>query len=258
MKHKKRSVFSRWTWGAAFFLVAALLLANYFGFGAFIELSFWSIVFSVLALLVLVSCIASLSLASLPLPLAALYYIFQTPLGLPGIGFWPLVLVTFLLICGLHILLPRRFRDGVNFVVNIDGKKNRRHRNRDGEGQCEVTTDGGDENNPYVGVKFGSATRYLHADNLQSAELFCSFGGLEVYFDNVNLSPEGAEVYVDCKCGGIEIFVPRHWRVVDGMDASFGSVEISRKLEQNDENAPTIRLTGQVSFGGVEVSRSRT
>ena len=257
MKRKRRAGFSKWTWGAAFFLIAALLLANYLGFGVSLDLGFWSIVFAVLAALVLVSCIASLSFASLPLPLAALYYIFQAQLGMPFIGFWPLALVTVLLMIGLHILLPRRFRDGQFYAVNVGGDKMRRRSGSDDEDHAEMTTDEGDPNNPYVGVHFGSATRYLHADNLQSAELNCSFGGLEVYFDNVELSPEGADVHVNCKFGGVEIYVPRHWRVLDDMNASFGSAEVSRKLKTNDEDAPTIRLTGHVSFGGVEVSRSK-
>ena len=257
MKHKRKSIFSRWAWGIAFLLVAALLVVNYlgFGFGVLGELSFWSIIFAALAVIVLVSNIASLSIASLPLPLAALYYIFQTPLGWPQIGFWPLALVTLLLICGLHILLPRKFRDGDLIVVNMGGKNSRKRRASGSEDSAGTTVDDGDPNNPYIGVSFGSATRYLHADCLQSAELYCGFGGMEVYFDNVQLSPEGADVNVSCRFGGVEIFVPSHWRVINDMSATVGSAEVSRKLKSNDENAPTIRLTGHVSFGGVDVSR---
>jgi len=259
MKRKRKHVFSRWTWGTAFFLVAALLVANYlgFGFGVLGELSFWSIIFAVLAAIVLVSCIASLSIASLPLPIAALYYIFQTPCGWPFIGFWPLALVTLLLICGLHILLPRKFRDGDLIVINMGGNNSRKRRSSSSEDHEGTTVDDGDPNNPYIGVQFGSATRYLHADCLQSAELYCGFGGMEVYFDNVQLSPEGADVNVSCRFGGVEIFVPSHWRVINDMSATVGSAEVSRKLKANDENAPTIRLTGHVSFGGVDVQRIR-
>ena len=89
-------------------MVAGLVLANYFG--GFMELGFWSIVFAAAALVVMIYSIASLTFAALPLPVAALYYIFQGPLGFPEIHFWPLALVTALVTAGLLVLLPRSLR----------------------------------------------------------------------------------------------------------------------------------------------------
>ena len=112
-----------------------------------------------------------------------------------------------------------------------------------------------DANNPYINVSFGYASRFLHADRLESAELSCSFGGMEVYFDHVNLAPEGAEINVNCNFGSIEIFVPTNWYVIDEVRASLANCEVSRRLQANGPNAPTVRLTGSVSLGNVEVSR---
>ena len=99
---------SRWAWGIALLLVAGLVLSNYFG--GFLELGVWSIIFAAVALVVMIYSIVTLHFATLPLPLAALYYIFQAPLGLPEINFWPLALVTVLVTAGLFVLLPRSLR----------------------------------------------------------------------------------------------------------------------------------------------------
>jgi len=128
-------------------------------------------------------------------------------------------------------------------------------------GDYEETTDktkieeGDDANNPYISVSFGYASRYLHSDNLESAELNCNFGGMEVYFDNVTLSPNGAEVNINCSFGSVEVYVPSHWRVIDDLNSSLANAEVSRKLRSNDADAPTIRVTGSVSLGNVEVKR---
>jgi len=276
---------SKVAWGFFWLLLAGLVLANYFG--GFVTLGVWSIIIAVIAIIVLFHCLISLSFASIPIPLAALYYIFQPtlaePLGLPEIPFWTLALVTLLVTIALHLMLPKRFRSG-HYTVDVNfGSKNKRKRDKeenrfdlpiedvadvigdvadvivDGEytegNKRTKIEEGDDENNPYISVSFGGASRYLHSDCLESAELSCNFGSLEVFFDNVKLSPNGAEVNVSCSFGSIEIYVPSHWRVIDNLSASLGNAEVSRKLMSNDADAPTLRVTGNVSLGNVEVKR---
>ena len=272
---------SKVAWGFFWLLLAGLILANFFG--GFVELGVWSIIIGSIALVILFHCIATLSFASIPIPLAALYYIFQAPINspyMPFVPFWTLVLVTVLVTIGLHIMLPRRFRSAHGIYVDFGSSKNSRKYNNkkseyeyrvdvedvdviiDGVIEGETVTnkrtkieEGDDTNNPYISVSFGYASRYLHADNLETAELNCSFGGMEVYFDNVTLSPNGAEVDVTCSFGSIEIYVPSHWRVIDDLNASLANAEVSRKLQNNDPNAPTLRVTGSISLGNCEVKR---
>jgi len=277
MSNKTRRTVTKIAWGLFWLLLAGLIMANYFG--GFIELGVWSIIFGAIALVMLFNCFATLSFGSLPIPLAALYYILQHHLELPIVEFWPLVLVTVLLTIALHYLLPRRLSNG-NFIHINTGFGTRTRRSKrtrydrygnvvDRDEDADVVIDGSndkvndktkinegdDPNNPYISVSFGGASRYLHADRLESAEFSCSFGSLEVYFDNVTLSPEGAEVNVNCSFGSIEIFVPPHWRVIDDVNSSLANAEVNRKLQNNDADAPTIRVTGSVSLGSVEVNR---
>jgi len=252
-----------WGWGVFMLLIAAFVLANQFG--GFVELGVWSIIVSALALAVIVECLMRLKFAFLLVPLATLYYVFQTPLELPFIAFWPLVLVTVLATIGLFALLPRRFgrRNYIRISVDDrDGYKFKYKRNKGDADEDGETVEDGDEdddgNNPQVNVNLGHASRYLHSDNLETAELTCSFGALEVYFDHVQLSPEGAEIYMDCKFGAIELYVPKHWRVIDNLGCSFGGAEVHGEKKKYDDDAPQLTLLGNVSFGGIEVHRTKT
>jgi len=268
-KGKKRGW--AWGWGIFLILIAALVVANQFG--GFLELSFWSIAVAVLAVAFFVKCIVDLSFASLPIPIAALYYIFQVPLGLPAINFWPLVLVTVLVTAGLHVLIPQKvfrfkYRKGNKETVftnnrgvmsssrvihsDVDTDEDADEIYEDFDGNIEES---GSDNNPRISVSFGGGSRYLHADSLETVDIDCSFGGIEVYFDHVTLSPNGAEAFLNCKFGAIELYVPAHWKIIDNMSASLGGVDINNRRNNNDENAPVLKVSGNVSFGGVEVHR---
>jgi len=255
VKYKRRWAIG---WGLFLLLAAALVLANQFG--DFIDLGVWSIIVAALAVAFLVQSLINLSFSTLPIPLAALYYVLQKPLlqpqfGLPLVDFWPLVLVTALATAGLFVLLPKRIfhkiKNNVEFVYT-DNNGVTETRSMDDKTKIE---EGGTDNNPRIGVQFGAVSRYLHADSLETLELDCSFGSLEVYLDNVKLSPNGAEAFVDCKFGSIEMYVPSDWRVIDNISTSLGNAEVKTRRGDQDENAPTLKVNGNVSLGNIEVNR---
>ncbi|MCL2628432.1 MAG: hypothetical protein FWD44_07055 [Oscillospiraceae bacterium] len=257
-----------WGWGAFLLLAAALVLANQFG--GFADIGIGSLIVAALAIAFMVQSIASLTFASLPIPLAALYYVFQKPLepyGFPEISFWPLALVTLLATAGLHALIPRRrFKkhSNINVVytgdfdnadtsadIEVDGVKIHKLNKDD----AEKIIEDGDENNPRISVSFGSISRYLHANALETAELDCSFGALEIYFDNVTLSQNGAEVIANCKFGAIEMYVPSEWQIIDNINASLGGVDVKGRNKAYAEDAPKLKISGNVSLGGMEIHR---
>lgn len=247
MKNKVR--FSNWIWGTFMLLAATFVLSNQFG--GFVEIGVGSIIASVLAVAFAVQCIAHLSFAPLPIPLAVLYIVFQEPLGFRYLHHWTLLLASVLATIGLFILLPKKqFR----IEGTWGGYHDQRHRSRGGIHQPQMTpTDGGSDNNPSVSVNFGAVSRYLHADCLETAQLYCNFGALEVFFDQSQLSPNGAEAALTCSFGAITIFVPKHWRVIDRINCTLGGVDLDNRFAAPEENAPQLTLTGSVSLGGIEV-----
>jgi hypothetical protein len=234
-----KSRFSNLFWGIVLLLAAAFVLTNkYIGFA---DIGIGSIVISILALAFIVQCIANLHIAPLVIPIAVLYFIFREPLGLPVIQTWKLITATVLAFIGLNILLPKRH--SYNKCNNSCGSEDQ---------QKKIPADGNKDNNPYVGVNFGAVSRSLNADSLETLRLSCSFGAMEIYFNQVELSPNGATTDINCSFGGIQLFVPKHWQVIDNLHCTLAGVNV-KSFTAPADNAPCLTLNGNVSMGGVEV-----
>jgi len=241
-----RFSFSKLIWGTFLLLAAALIVFNQVD--GFADIGVFRIIAAVLSLAAIVQCIVSLNFAPLPIPIAILYVLFQAPLGLPYIKIWTLILASVLASMGLATLLPRKRR-------RYHGKDMDCHQTNDLNPQVRQihTESGGNDNNPSINVNFGSIDRSLRADSLETAQLSCNFGAMKLSFDQVNPRPSGAEAVISCSFGGIELFVPKHWRVIDKLNCSLGGVDIDKRLTAPADNAPKLTLTGSVSLGGVDV-----
>jgi hypothetical protein len=235
--------FSNFIWGSLLLLAAVLVVVSQFD--GFRNIGTGSIIIAVAALAFLVQCIVNLHFTPLPIPLAALYVIFQAPLGLPYIKIWPLIAASVLAAVGLSVLFPRRH-------WHNHSRKYRRH-NQEGNHPRTRVEDGGNDNNPSVSVSFGGITRHLCADSLETARLNCHFGALEIFFDQAELSPNGAEAILNCNFGSISLYVPKHWQIIDRLNCSLGGVDIDKRFSAPEENAPQLTLSGSVSLGGIEV-----
>ncbi|WP_344957976.1 DUF1707 SHOCT-like domain-containing protein [Actinomadura miaoliensis] len=82
----------------------------------------------------------------------------------------------------------------------------------------------------------------------------CVFGGAELDFRQAVLAQAEVTVNVSCIFGGVEITVPPGVRVTNSTAAIFGGVELPDD-DPLEPDAPVIRLTGFVLFGGVNVKR---
>ncbi|MDR0324846.1 MAG: hypothetical protein LBI19_01955 [Oscillospiraceae bacterium] len=233
---------SKWIWGTLLLLAAAFIIANQFN--EFVDLGLGSLIVAALAVTFFVQCLAHLSFAPLPIPLAVLYITFRGTLDWPYISPWMLIIAAVLASCGLAVLFPRKWKR-----VKVSGGG--RHSRSFTQSGAQVEDSGGD-NNPVIDVTFGAASRYIHADSLETARLICKFGSLEAFFDQAQLSPDGATVVCDCQFGSIEITVPRHWRVIDDISCALGGVNHNGRASPA-EDAPQLTVTGNVSFGGIEI-----
>ena len=230
--------FSNFIWGIFLLLAAVFVLFN--NFVGFADIGIGKIIILVLALAFIVQCIAQLNIAPLVIPVAVLYFIFREPLGLPIIQTWKLIAATILALIGLSTLLPKRH--GHHKYKKCNGT----------EVQKEIPTDGTKDNNPYVSVNFGAISRSLNADCLETVRLSCHFGAMEVYFDHVEPGPNGAEADISCTFGGIQLFIPKHWHIIDRMNCTLAGVNL-KSFTAPADNAPKLTLNGNVSLGGIEV-----
>ena len=243
---------SKWTWGLLLLLAAALIIANQIG--SFAEFGVGSIVVGMICLAIIVQCLFGRSFAVIPFPLGALYFVFQGHFGWPHIGFWILLAASALASVGLAVLLPKKAvflkKSGVGrkysskyvYDDNYESEKTK----------SKVTSDDDDKNFD-ISLEFGSMSRYLRSDSLESVRLNCKLGALEVYFDDVQLSPNGAEVFLDCNLGAIELYIPKHWNVTEDIDCTLGGVDSKRKRNEPSADSPELIIRGNVSLGGVDI-----
>lgn len=233
MKH------GNWFWGIFFVAAAVFVIASQVT--SFAHIGFWSIAAAVLLAAVFFQSLVRLNYFGVFVPLALGYILFQQPLHLVYISPWLLLLAAVLLSIGFHTIFRTRPRKTAGC-----------HRaNRDGEDYR--TVEDIDDNNPYVKVTFGVSSKYLHADALRNGQFYCNFGALEVYFDQVHLAPEGAEIFVDCSFGEVKLFFPRSWRVVEKLNSGLGGVTSSFRGNPAAEDAPQITVTGNVSLGSLVI-----
>lgn len=78
------------------------------------------------------------------------------------------------------------------------------------------------------------------------------FGGIDLDFREAVLTQR--EVIVQCAVifGGLSILVPHGVRVINDTTAICGGTNLSGTDSNVDPNAPTIRLSGTVLFGGID------
>jgi len=235
---------SKLIWGTFLLLAAAFIFINQIS--GFTTLGVGSIIVAILSLAFIVQCLAHLRIAPLPIPAAVLYIVLQKPLELPHIEIWALFLTAVLASIGIAMLFPRRRR----IRVHTDNKYTSKPENHRRQAQTENCSDG---NNPSVSVSFGAISRRICANALETVQLQCSFGALEIYFDQATPSPNGAEADLNCNFGAVKLFVPREWQIIDRLNCSLGGVDIDKRPGAIKEDAPKLTLKGSVSLGGVEV-----
>lgn len=230
---------------AAIFVIACQV-------GAFVNIGFWSIGATVLLAAVFVSSLVDFNFFGVFLSLALLYLIYQKPLHLMDINFWLLLLAAVLASIGFSMIIRPRWHH--HWGGKWDEKWNDKwHDHCTGMDYFNKSEENIDGNDVYIKTSFSESCKYLHSDSLKSAHIASSFGKLSVYFDQVQLSPEGAEVCVESSFGEMTLYLPRNWRVIDHVHAGFGSVDNDMRNAPLDANAPTLTITGSVSFGNLEI-----
>jgi len=226
-----------WFWGIFFLVSAVFVIASQIG--SFGQIGLMSILATILLVALVIHSAVNINFFGIFISMAFLYLIYQQPFGFAVISPWLLGLAAILTSIGFSII----------FRVHPH-KKQYCH---GGAEYLNQTTENIDDNNPYAKVSFGSSSKYLHADCLKSGQFLSSFGTLEVFFEQSQMSPDGAEIFLDCSFGEISLFIPKHWRVIQNMHVSLGDVEDDVHSAQPDANSPRLTITGNVQFGSVEI-----
>lgn len=222
-------------WGILFLLAAVAVIAG--GLGYFEGFSFWKVLFTIGLIGVLVEGVCYRSFGNILFSLAFIAILYDQQLGIEAITPWPILGAALLGTIGLHILFP-----------NIQKSKYiGKHKS-----SCRNTEDDNlDSDNVHFEVNFGEAVKYLTSKELSMAHLECSFGSLNVYFDNALLLNGEADIHAECSFGNLVLYVPSEWKVVVKASTVCGGVEEHGCC--NPEGTNTLYIRGEVSFGAMEI-----
>jgi len=237
----RRHSFMRVFWGV-FFLVAALaVLAQIFGWLTF-SINIWWVVLAVFLFAMMVAAAINLNWFALFIPAAIILTIvnYQTdllPRMLTGQEIGGMFGVAVLLSFAFAILFHRSCHKPKCAKFDSDFSRN-------------VGSDDGRE--VVIAARLGEAVRYVESKDLEKVFIDCVMGGVKVYFNGAELAGKEMTINIHGAMGGVEMYLPKNWRVVNGLNAFAGGVSEKNRTELTADS-PTVRLTGNVSLGGVEI-----
>jgi predicted membrane protein len=102
-----------------------------------------------------------------------------------------------------------------------------------------------------IAVIFSGSETKNKSKSYEGGKVTAIFGGAVLDLRDAKLSSQ-ATLDIFALCGGIELRVPRDWKVVSKIAPIAGGVE-NKSEGSDDHKGPTLVLTGTVTFGGVEI-----
>ena len=233
-----------WFWGLFFIVGGIILFAQQMGwtFG----LNLWQIFVIVFMSSIILKSLPRLEYFGIIMPLAFVFITTRNffPEPYKSINPFTLLLTGLFLSIGLSIL----FKKKIHYTIDFDNGRSFTNRNDSSDRENLSGED------VYASVTFGDSVKYIYSDNLRSARFNCSFGVIKVYFEETNINEEGrADIYVDCKFGSAELYIPKDWNVINDVSYTFASVDDYTRLKQED--GPQVYIRGNATFGEVKIFR---
>lgn len=225
-------------WGLLFITGAVLIILQLFGLLG--DVNIWTLIVCIPISIGVIACAVNRVWFGMFILLGALAMIYRMPIQeMLGIEYTlsTILLIVALLGVGFHLLFRQKKLWKTTADVNW-GSKTPSIENATGE-------------KLYFTEKFTGACKYIKSENLSYVQLDNSFGGMEVYFENATLAPEGALVDISNSFGGVELYIPRTWNIIGELSNFAGASNIPESAPI--EGAPTITLRGTNRFGGIEV-----
>jgi len=229
-------------WGLFFIAAAGLIVVNQLGYLA--GITTFKVAITIFLIPIIIRSSLKLNFFGIFFGMGLLGILFSRHLGINNFVPFPILLTALFLSIGFSMIFGKHTR-------HIENCNNNCFNNTENNENFEEVVNTEDADTINFGVKFGSSIKYVNAKNLKQANFSCSFGALKVYFDNATISPEGAEINFDISFSGVELYIPREWKVINGIEATLAGVE--EKYKRNEKEIATVKLTGKANFSGVEI-----
>ncbi len=219
-------------WGIVFILAAVFILLGNFGF--FHDINSPKVFLSLLLLYFIVKSIPYRNFYGILIPAALICILYDDLLHITAVTPFPLLAASVFASIGLSFLFPSRphFKTGVSFDSSYDHV---------------------DESRINCCASFTGTTKYINTTDFCQAYLKCSFGSLKVYFDHAHIAGSSAEIYIANSFGETILFLPKDWNTNVTVTTTFGDIEEIHKPPVAMPDAPTVTISGSISFGDCKI-----
>lgn len=139
----------------------------------------------------------------------------------------------------------------IGLIILLRPKKGRRH---DWRREFEQIEENRSTDGFVVSDNTAGGVKQVVLDPVfKGARIRCTFGGTIIDLRRTKLENEITYIYVYCNFGGIELFMPSEWNVLNEADITFASLDDKRfgSVEKDLQHKVVIR--GNITFGGVEM-----
>lgn len=100
---------------------------------------------------------------------------------------------------------------------------------------------------------FGGAENLVNSQNFKGGEVIALFGGIELDMREAKISPEGCKINVTALFGGVELMVPKDWKVIVSGTPIFGGIDNKSRGDAGKDSSKEVYLHCTVLFGGIEI-----
>ena len=105
---------------------------------------------------------------------------------------------------------------------------------------------------------FGGSKLVSAARQFEGAWLTAIFGGITLDLHDAELAPDGASINATVAFGGIDIVVPRGWRISVRSTPILGGVDDKTdRTQPPPSDAPTLHVDAVCVFGGVDIKHDK-
>lgn len=233
--------FKNWLWGTFLLGSGSLIIVNELGYLSGINV--YTLIFTILLTAGIIQSFISRSMSLFAYSVAFLIILYKTELGVSNLSILTVLLATTLLIIGFGVLFGSKIY-----------KKHIIHTSFDyDEENFEHVINEKDKDVIEFKVSLSSAVKYINSDNFKKAILGCSLGALKVYFDGADIKKgETALIRLDASLSGVELYIPKNWKLINNLNNTLSGVEEKGIRERNDDS-PEVILNGNINLSGIEI-----
>ncbi len=217
-------------WGLFFILCAVLIVLN--AFDLFSPLSLWTVLLTIFLVVILINSLIKINFFGIFMSIAVLGILYDDILHIEKLTPFPILIIGVFLSIGFEMLFSGiKIKNKIVIPTEINENEN--------------------DENIYLDVKFNGCTKYIYSKNLKTITCRSKFSGVKVFFENADIMGNSADMILDFWFGGLEIYVPKNWNVVDNTDTLCCGLHESGVKEQNFTK--TLILNGKTRFSGIEI-----